>query len=126
MALGDAGGGVVVVLASEKGRKGGESSSSSSASERGLRGALLDEYRGRRGANARLRDMGCGVSESDEEELDDELAIAEGLAFLSRERRFSFGGTSMDLREVSRLLLAKDDCLSAGGRGEEEGESFWI
>lgn len=79
----------MAALAAENGRKGGESSSSSSASERGFIGALLDEYRGLREAKARLRDMGCGASESEEEELEESLAIADGLASLSRERRLS-------------------------------------
>jgi len=103
----------VVVLAVEKGRKGGESSSSSSASDRGFIGPLVDEHRGLREAKARLRDMGCGTSDSDEDELEEELAIADGLASLSRERRLSCCNTSVDRREALRLRLAKDDCLSA-------------
>ena len=55
--LGSVGAGGVMGRVSEKGRKGGESSSSSSASDRGLRGALEEEYRGRR-TKARLRDIG--------------------------------------------------------------------
>ena len=66
---------------SEKGRKGGESSSSSSASERGLRGALDEVYRGRR-AKTRLWVIGWGASSDDEEEDDESLSAAEGLASL--------------------------------------------
>ena len=66
---------------SEKGRKGGESSSSSSASERGLRGALDEVYRGRR-AKTRLCVIGWGASSDDDEEEDESLATAAGLASL--------------------------------------------
>ena len=67
---------------SEKGRKGGEFSSSSSASERGLRGALDEVYRGRR-AKTRLCVIGWGASSDDDDEEEDEsLATAAGLASL--------------------------------------------
>jgi len=73
----------VAFLAAEKGRNGAESSSSSSASDRGFIGALVDEYRGLRDAKARLLDVERGASELDEEELEEELASADGLASLS-------------------------------------------
>lgn len=66
---------------SEKGRKGGEPSSSSSASERGLRGALDEVYRGRR-AKTRLWVIGRGASSDDVEDEDESLATAGGLASL--------------------------------------------
>lgn len=73
----------MVVLAAEKGRNGAASSSSSSASDRGFNGALVDGYRGLRDAKARLLDVERGASELDEEELEEELASADGLASLS-------------------------------------------
>ena len=116
--LGSVGNGGVMGRASEKGRKGGESSSSSSATDRGLRGALEEEYRGRR-AKARLRDNEWGAS-SDEEEEDESLAMAEGLASLPIGRCCCFGDASIDLPEFSRLRArwAKEECLSVGVRGE--------
>lgn len=115
--LGSVGASGVMGRASEKGRKGGKSSSSSSASDRGLRGAL-EEYRGRR-AKARLRDIGWGAS-SDEEEEDESLAMADGLASLPRGRCCCFGDASTDLPEVSRLRArwAKEERLSVGVRGD--------
>ncbi len=57
--------------------------------------------------------MGWRSSEEDEEDAEEEsLAIAEGLSSRSRERRLSFCWVSVDLREVSRLRWAKEDCLS--------------
>lgn len=100
----------------EKGRKGGDSSSSSSASDRGLRGALEEEYRGRR-AYARLRDIGCGASSDEEEDEDESLATADGLASLRTERCCCFGDASTDLPEASRLR-AKEECFSVGVRGD--------
>jgi len=110
VALGSVGGGGVTALVFEKGRKGGESSSSSSASERGLSGAL-DDCRGRR-ANMRLRFIGCGASDSNDEEVEESLAIAEGLAVRWRERCSCLGDASTD------LLWAKDDWRSLGVHGE--------
>ncbi len=105
--------------ASEKGRKGGESSSSSSASDRGLRGALEEVYRGRR-AKTRLRVIGFGASSDDEEEEEEELAMADGLASLPYGRCWCFGDASTDLPEASRLRArwAKEVCLSVGVRGD--------
>lgn len=116
--LGSAGLGGVMGRASEKGRNGGESSSSSSASNSGLRGTLEEEYRGRR-AKARLRDIGWGAS-SDEEEEDESLAMADGLASLANGRCCCFGDVSISLPEVSRLRArwAKEECLSVGVRGD--------
>lgn len=109
MALGSGTGGVTG-RAFENGRKGGESSSSSSASDKGLSGAL-DEYLGRR-ANIRLLFIGCGASEPEEEEVEESLATAEGLAVRSRECCLCLGDTSTDRR------LAKKDCRSLGVRSE--------
>ena len=116
--LGSVGAGGVMGRASEKGRKGGESSSSSSASDRGLRGALDDVYRGRR-AKTRLRLIGWGAS-SDEEEEDESLAMADGLASLPYGRWGCFGDASTDLPEASRLRArwAKEERLSVGVRGD--------
>lgn len=75
----------MVVLAAEKGRNGAASSSSSSASDRGFNGALVDGYRGLRDAKARLLGMGWGAFESDEEGLEEELAIAGRLVSPSKE-----------------------------------------
>ena len=47
--------------------------------------------------------MGWRDSDSEEEELEEELAIAEGLATLSRDGLLGFGDASTDLRGVSRL-----------------------
>ena len=118
MELGSVGAGGVIGRALEKGRKGGEPSSSSSASDRGLRGALEEGYRGRR-AKARLRDIGWGAS-SDEEVEDESLAIPEGLASLPDERCCCFGDASTDLPEASRLRArwAKEKRLSVGVRGD--------
>ena len=115
--LGSVGAGGVMGRASEKGRKGGESSSSSSASDRGFSGAL-EEYRGRR-AKVRLRDIGWGAS-SDEEEEDESLAMADGLASLPNGRCCCFGDASTDWPEASRLRArwAKEECLSVGVRGD--------
>lgn len=118
MGPGSASAGGVMGRVSEKGRKGGESSSSSSASDRGLRGALEEEYRGRR-TKARLRDIGWGASSDDEEE-DESLAMADGLASLPNGRCCCFGDASTDLPEASRLRArwAKVECLSVGVRGD--------
>lgn len=117
--LGPVGAGGVMGRASEKGRKGGESSSSSSASDRGLRGVLEEEYRGRR-AKARLRDIGGGASSDDEEEDDESLAMADGLASLPSRRCCCLGDASTDLPEASRLRArwAKGERLSVGVRGD--------
>ena len=116
-------------LASEKGRKGCESSSSSSASERGLRGAFDVEYRGRR-AKTRLRFIGCGASESEDEEAEESLATADGLAMRSRERWVCLGDGSTGRCGGSRLRFrwAKTECLSTGDRGEPDREAFcaWV
>lgn len=111
--LGSVGLGGVMGRASEKGRKGGESSSSSSASDRGLRGALDGGYRGRR-AKTRLRVVGRGASSDEEEE--ESLAMADGLASLPYARCCCFGDASMDLPEASRLRArwAKEERLSVG------------
>ena len=116
--LGSVGAGGVTGRAFEKGRKGGECSSSSSASDRGFRGALEEEYQGRR-AKVRLRDIGWGAS-SDEEEEDESLAMAGGLASLPNGRCCCFGDASTDLPEASRLRArwAKEECLSVGVRGD--------
>ena len=114
--LGSVGAGGVTGRRPEKGRKGGDSSSSSSASDRGLRGALEEEYRGRR-AYARLRDIGCGASSDEEEDEDESLATVDGLASLRTERCCCFGDASTDLPEASRLR-AKEECFSVGVRGD--------
>jgi hypothetical protein len=102
----------VVGLAAEKGRNGAESSSSPSASDKVFIGALVNANRGLRDAKARLLDMGWGASESDEEELDDELAIADGLASLGRKPGLSCRDTSVERSEAFRLPFPKDECLS--------------
>ena len=68
--------------------------------------------------------MGCGASDSDEEDVEESLAIAEGLADLSVERRVSICCVPVDLPEVSRFRWARGYCLSAGVRGEAAGEIF--
>lgn len=117
--LGSVGAGGVTGRRPEKGRKGGDSSSSSSASDRGLRGALEEEYRGRR-AYARLRDIGWGASSDEEEDEDGSVATADGLASLRSGRCCCFGDASTDLPEASRLRArwAKEGCFSVGVRGE--------
>lgn len=76
-------GGGVFGLVLDNGRNGEASSSSSSASDRMFGGAFAAEYLGLR-AKARLRTMGCGAPDSDE--LEESLAIADGL------EAFSVGG----------------------------------
>ena len=75
MALGSGAGSAISGLAAEKGRNAGASSSSSaSSSDRSPSLGFGAEKRGRR-VNARLRDMGAGVSESGEELLEEESAL---------------------------------------------------
>lgn len=129
VALGSLGvftGDCTVGLGSEKGRKSGESASSSSASDRGPRGALGLECRGRR-MYARLRDKVGAASDSDSEEL--ELsALLDGLFGDSLKNGLSFCVRSESLRDASRALedwmagkRASDD-----GRWARVGEAFCI
>ena len=74
--------------------------------------------------------MGCGASESEDEDAEESLAIADGLAMRSRERWVCLGAGSTGRRGVSRLRLrwAKTECLSTGDRGEPDREAFcaWV
>ena len=122
VALESVGGRGSAAIGSENGRNGGESSSSS-ASESGPRGALAVEKRGRR-VKARLRDSVAGVSESDDEELEDDSALAEREVDCC----LCFGGGSIDLRVVSRLLAVwiTVDGLSVGTCWAVDGEGFCV
>ena len=103
-------------FALEKGRNGTSSSSSSSASDKGFKRRFPEECLGRR-ANMRLRFMGCRASASEDEEEDEEsLTIAEGLALVSAESFVFFGDASNDLRR------ANDGLFSLEVRGEALGE----
>jgi len=115
----------LIDLVSENGRNTGEPSSSS-ASESGFKGALLVEYRGRR-AKARLRDIGCRASDSDEDELEVSLSIAKVLEAFSSDRCLCFGEASPDCREASRLSrrCLKDGCVSREERAAVVVEGAW-